>query len=105
MMNRPWPFSRRVHPRLNHFQDEKVILDGKFPIPDLAFQTGITLGDERSLDALGGHGCESKSLELVHAAARSVTASHDRFRQLHRRDVDHTFARRLKTEIGRASCR
>src|ERR1035438_857454 len=100
MMNRSWPFPRRVNPRLDNFQDEEVILGDEFRINDLAFQTGITFGDERSLDARSGHGREAKSLELVHAAARSVPAGHHRFRQLHRRDVDHTFPAGLEAGEG-----
>lgn len=96
MMNRPGPFPRRVNPRLDDLQDEEVVLGGQFRIPDLAFQAGITFGDERGLDARGGHGREAKDLELVHAPARSVPAAHHRFRQLHRGDVDHAFPGRLE---------
>ena len=69
MMNRPGPFPRRVNPRLDDLQDEEVVLGGQFRIPDLAFQAGITFGDERGLDARGGHGREAKDLELVHGGA------------------------------------
>jgi hypothetical protein len=91
VMYRPGPFPRRVNPRLDDFQDEEIIFGDEFRIPDLAFQAGITFGDERGLDARGGHGREAKGLELVHAPAGSVPAGHHRFRQLHRGDVDHAF--------------
>jgi hypothetical protein len=46
VMYRPGPFPRRVNPCLDDLQDEEVIFGDEFPIPDLAFQAGITFGDE-----------------------------------------------------------
>src|SRR5664280_2084244 len=66
MMNRPWPLPARINPRLDHLQDEKVVLVDQFSINHLAFQTGITLGDERGLDDRRGHRREAKGCELVH---------------------------------------
>src|ERR1017187_10278722 len=64
VMYRPGPFPRRVNPRLDGLQDEEIIFGDEFRIPDLAFQAGITFGDERGFDARGCHGREAKGLEL-----------------------------------------
>jgi hypothetical protein len=64
VMNRPRMFPRWINPGLDDLQHEEVIFGGQLSINDLAFQAGITLGDERGIDARGGHRREAKSLNL-----------------------------------------
>src|ERR1017187_10225858 len=96
VMNRPRMFPRWVDPRFDDLKDKEVVFGDQLPINDLAFQIGMALGDEWGLDARGGHGRETKGLELVHPSSRSVPAAHHLFRQFQRRDVDHAFPGRLQ---------
>ena len=56
VMNRPRMFPRWVNPGFDDLKDKEVVFGGQLPINDLAFQTGMAFGDERGLDARGGHG-------------------------------------------------
>src|ERR1017187_10024360 len=91
VMNRPRMFPRWVDPRFDDLKDKEVVFGDQLPINDLAFQIGMALGDEWGLDARGGHGGETKGLELVHPSSRSVPAAHHLFRQFPRRHADHAF--------------
>ena len=94
MMDCPWPVPARINPRLDHLQDEEVVLSDQSSINHLAFQTGITFGDERGLDDRRRHRREAKGFELVHRPAGSVSAMHHFFRQVYRRHIDHAFSSR-----------
>jgi len=48
MMNGPWALAGRVHPGPHDFEDEEVVAVDELPIHNLAFQAGITFGDEGS---------------------------------------------------------
>jgi len=47
VMNRPRMFRAGSIHAFDDFEDKEVVFGGQLPINDLAFQTGITLGDER----------------------------------------------------------
>ena len=91
MMNRLGIFPRGVNPRLHDFQDEEVVFRHQLRIHDPAFQAGVTLGDQRSLDPFSRHGGETKFHKLVQSATGNIPASHDGLCQLHGGNVDYTF--------------
>ncbi len=65
MVHRLGLFLGRIDPGLEHFEDENIVLGRQPHIDDLALEIGITLLDERRLDAGRGHRRQAKLLELV----------------------------------------
>ncbi len=84
-------FLQRVDPCLDDFEDEQAVFGDQPAIDDLAFQIGIALVDQRSLDARCDYGGERELPEFVDLAARAVADADHLFRQRHCRDVDHAF--------------
>ena len=82
-MNCPGLFPRWVNPRLNDFEDKEIVFRHQVHIHNLAFQAGVTFGNERGFDEFGGQGSESKLLELIHTATRSVPTNHNGLGQFH----------------------
>ena len=75
-------------------KDKKVVFGHELSINHLAFQIGITPGDERGFDERSSHGCKAKGFELIALLPGNVSAGHDLFCQFHRRHVDHAFTGR-----------
>jgi len=96
MMNRLGMFPQWVNPRFEYLKDKEIVFGYHLPIDDLAFKIGIALVNEWRLDTRGGHGRETKGIELVDLSSGGVPTAHCLFRQLHRWDVDHTFLSRLQ---------
>ena len=65
VMNRPWPFPARINPCLDHLQHEEVVFIHQRSVNHLAFQIGVTLGDNRGFDDRAGHRREFEFFELV----------------------------------------
>ena len=62
-------FMRRLGPRLQHFQDEQIVLVHETGIDDLAFEIGKTLRNQRRRDAFRRKRCQPESSKLLHIAA------------------------------------
>ena len=96
---------RGVGPSLEYFKDEKIVPVYETSITHLAFEIRETLGYERRRHAFGWHRRQTKRLELLHVAARTVADFHNFGRQLQCRNGDHALFRRPqcgKAVIGAA---
>jgi len=67
--------TRRVHPRLHHFQNDKAVLRHQLCVDDLALEVRVTLVKEWRPDLCSGRRGEAESLELVDPAPGGISAS------------------------------
>ena len=93
MMDRFRLLLRRVDPRLDHFEDEEVVLRRQLRVDHLAFQIGVTLVDQRDIDQFAGRRRQMKLLELIDLSPRRVPDADHLGRQFDRRNVDDALLR------------
>ena len=55
VVDRPTFFTTLIHPCLDGFEDEEIVLTNHAGICHLAFDIGETFGHERRRDLFGGH--------------------------------------------------
>ena len=91
-MNRLRLRHRAVDVRLQHLENEEVVLADQARVDELAFEVGVALAYQRRAHALSRGSGQPEALEFVDAAPRGVAAAGDFLRQIRGRDVDHAFA-------------
>ena len=74
-----------------YFEDEEVVGGDQLCIDELALKVCIALFDHGRADQGGRYGCQAELLELVHVAARGVSAAYHRTRYLLGGNVNDAF--------------